>query len=253
MTRARLADQPTPDLDVPSIYRTNLLRADADAFGEACRHAGANAAEAGDLFIVRRADLCEFAVVLAPEEPLATARRALFAGLNALADALAVAAPPEKPILFEWPATIRIDGARVGGARLGWPKQATDDAVPDWLVFSAQVWIDKSAAGEPGLTPGSTDLIEEGFEEPSADRLIESFSRHLMTGFDQWHARGFKAVAETYLARLTKADKAERRGIDGNGDLLIHGTRPGGADRRSLLEGLAALDWFDRATGMPRL
>jgi biotin-(acetyl-CoA carboxylase) ligase len=177
----------------------------------------------------------------------------LFAGLNALADALAAAAPPEKPITFLWPATLAIDGGRIGGGRLGWPEKAAEDAVPDWLVFGAQVWINKSAAGEPGLTPGSTDLTEEGFEEPSAERLVESFARHLMTGFDQWAERGFKAIAENYLARLPKADKAERRGLDGNGDLLVHGKEPGAADRRSLMDGLAALDWFDRQTGMPRL
>ncbi len=67
---------------------------------------------------VGRFDLAEFAVVLEPEEPLKTARRALYAGLTALADALAVHAPPEKPITFDWPDGVRVDGGLVGGARL---------------------------------------------------------------------------------------------------------------------------------------
>src|SRR5262249_40327047 len=72
---------------------------------------------AGTLVYVGRFDLAEFAVVLEPEEPLETARRALYAGLNALADALAVHAPPERPITFDWPDGVRVNGGLVGGGR----------------------------------------------------------------------------------------------------------------------------------------
>jgi hypothetical protein len=248
----RAAREPA-GLDLPSLYTPVSLRGSKDAFAEACRRAGTGEAETGSLFFVRRPDVLEFAVVLAPEEPLATARRAVFAGLNALADALAVAAPPEKPIAFVYPATLLMDGARLGGARLGWPKKAAEDAVPDWLVFAAMLWIDKSAAGEPGLTPGSTDLIEEGFENPDAGALVESFARHLMSWFDTWAERGFRPVGEGYLSRLPKAEKGERRGIDANGDLLVHGKADGPAAREPLVPALQRADWFDPQTRMPRL
>src|SRR5689334_24983331 len=86
-------------LDLPPPFRLITLREVGDAFA----HAVGVAAEegAGTLVHVGRFDLAEFAVVLEPEEPLATARRALYAGLTALADALAVHAPPEKPISFD--------------------------------------------------------------------------------------------------------------------------------------------------------
>ena len=61
---------------------------------------------AGTLVFVGRFDLVEFAVVLEPDEPLRTARRAFYAGMAALADALAAHAPPEKPIAFDWPDAI---------------------------------------------------------------------------------------------------------------------------------------------------
>ena len=85
-----------------------------------------NAAElgAGTLVYVGRFDLAEFAVVLEPDEPLRTARRAFYAGMAALADALAAHAPPEKPIAFDWPDAIRVDGGLVGGGRLAWPDGA---------------------------------------------------------------------------------------------------------------------------------
>ena len=83
-------------LDLPPPFRLVTLREVGDAFA----HAKANAAElgAGTLVFVGRFDLAEFAVVLEPDEPLRTARRAFYAGMAALADALAAHAPPEKPI-----------------------------------------------------------------------------------------------------------------------------------------------------------
>jgi hypothetical protein len=65
-----------------------------DSFAHAMRVAPREGA--GTLVHVGRFDLAEFAVVLEPEEPLRSARRALYAGLAALADALAVHAPPER-------------------------------------------------------------------------------------------------------------------------------------------------------------
>src|SRR5262245_48613566 len=111
-------------LDLPPPFRLVTLREAGDAFA----HAQAIAAEAGagTLVHVGRFDLAEFAVVLEPDEPLRSARRTVYAGLCALADALAAHAPPEKPIAFDWPDAIRIDGGLVGGGRLAWPADADE-------------------------------------------------------------------------------------------------------------------------------
>jgi hypothetical protein len=86
--RTRLRRVSKPALDLPPPFRLVTLREVGDAFA----HAKSVAAEegAGTLVYVGRFDLVEFAVVLEPEEPLKTARRAIYAGLAALADALAV-------------------------------------------------------------------------------------------------------------------------------------------------------------------
>ena len=125
----------TQDIVLPPAFRLVTLREVGDAFA----HARANAADegAGTLVFVGRFDLVEFAVVLEPDEPLRQARRAFYAGMAALADALAVNAPPEKPMHIDWPDAIRIDGGLVGGGRLAWPDNADENEPPEWLVFGA--------------------------------------------------------------------------------------------------------------------
>jgi len=112
--RPRLRTSSRPALDLPPPFRLVTLREVGDAFAHATRVAAEEGA--GTLVYVGRFDLAEFAVVLEPEEPLKTARRALYAGLTALADALAVHAPPERPITFDWPDGVRVDD--LGSGRL---------------------------------------------------------------------------------------------------------------------------------------
>jgi biotin-(acetyl-CoA carboxylase) ligase len=230
-------------LSLPPPYALTTLREGGDAFAHACRHA--DRLGAGSLVWVNRFDVAEFAVVLAPEEPLASARRAFFAGMSALGDAIAFHAPPEKPLTFDWPDAIRIDGGLIGGGRLGWPGGAAEDAVPAWLVFAATVRLWRMEAGEPGVTPLLTALDEEGVEFPDAASLIESAARHLMSHFDSWQAHGFDAVGRAYLERLAVRKAGERRRIDANGDLLLQGYAATAAERAPLVPALSRPAWIE--------
>src|SRR6266513_5815631 len=116
----RLRRSSKPALDLPPPFRLVTLREVGDAFAHATRVAAEEGA--GTLVYVGRFDLAEFAVVLEPTEPLHTARRAFYAGMVALADALRAYAPPNKPVTIDWPDAVRVDGGLVGGGRLGWPK-----------------------------------------------------------------------------------------------------------------------------------
>jgi Biotin/lipoate A/B protein ligase family len=238
-----------PALDLPPPFRLISLREVGDAFAHASSVAALEGA--GTLIHVGRFDLVEFAVVLEPEEPLRTARRALYAGLVALADALAAHAPPERPITFDWPDAVRVDGGLVGGARLAWPGNALEDALADWVVFGAMVRTVAMGEEEPGLHPLSAALDEEGFEDLGSGRLLESFSRHLMSVLDLWQASGFDEVAKSYLARLVPASGL-RRELDENGDLLIRRTGESAIERRSLAHALGQASWLDPQTGGPR-
>ncbi len=238
-----------PGLALPPGFNLVTLREVGDAFAHARAHAVKLGA--GTLVYVGRFDLAEFAVVLEPDEPLRTARRALYAGLAALADALAAHAPPEKPIEFVWPGTIEIDGGVVGGAQLGWP-DTPEHEPPPWLVFGGMIRTVSMAEGDPGLRPLSAALEDEGFDDFGSARLVESFARHLMVHVDGWQGEGFAAVARDYLPRV-KPEKGVSRSIDDNGDLLERRVGKVDVERRKLVPVLQSPPaWLDPATGGPR-
>jgi hypothetical protein len=239
----------TPALSLPPPFSLVTLRESGDAFAHACGIA--EQAGAGTLVWTRRFDVIEFAVVLEPEEALRSARRAFFCGMNALADAVAAHCPPEREVTFIWPDTLLFNGARIGGGRLGWPKRGAEGAVPGWLVFSAMITSAWVGLSDPGSRPTATSLEEEGFHA-DGPALIESFACYLMLSCDTLAERGFDPVADAYLRRLAIRKAGERRGIDANGDLLIHHHARQDAERLALLPALKEPAWLDPSTGMPK-
>jgi biotin-(acetyl-CoA carboxylase) ligase len=235
-------------LDLPPAFRLVTLREVGDAFA----HAKANAAElgAGTLVFVGRFDLAEFAVVLEPDEPLRTARRAFYAGMAALADALVAHAPPEKPIACVWPDAVYVDYGLVGGAQFAW-SDGPEDEPAEWLVFGGMIRTVSMAEGDPGLRPLSAALEEEGFDDLGSGALVEGFARHLMVHVDAWKEYGFSAVAKSYLSRL-EPENGVRRDIDDNGDLLVRRVGKTEVERRRLIPALAVPTWLDPATRGPK-
>ncbi|WP_018260497.1 biotin/lipoate--protein ligase family protein [Methylobacterium sp. WSM2598] len=236
-------------LMLPPPFTLVTLDPPGSAQAEACRRA-ADADAAGTLILSAGERVIEAAVVLAPEEPLRLARRAALIGMGALADALGSHAPPDKPVAVEWPLTLRFDGARLGGGRLAWPEACGEDEVPDWLVFSCMLIASKRHAGDPGLTPDSTSLEEEGFAPETAGPIVESFAQYLMKGLSDLEEDGFAFALARYRAVLAEPP-GERLTIDGHGDALAVG--PEGTRPRPLGEALRAPAWLDPATGAPRL
>jgi biotin-(acetyl-CoA carboxylase) ligase len=237
----------TRALSLPPPFRLVILREVGDAFTHACTHAAELGA--GTLVLVGRFDLAEFAVVLEPDEPLASAWRALYAGMVALADALMTLAPPEKPIAVEWPDAIRVDGGLVGGGRLAWPDGADAAEPPPWLVFGAMIRTVSMAGDHSGLRPLTTALEDEGFGDVGSERLVESFARHLMRVIDHWREAGFAVIADNYISRLERKSGV-RHDIGDSGELLV--TRIGRPiERHRLRLELAAPSWLDPCNGGP--
>ncbi len=244
-------------LDLPPGFDLVALREGGDAFAYAQEIASRRGA--GTLVFVKRFDLVEFAVVLEPDEPLVTARRAFYAGMCAMADSLAVHCPPEKPIVFHWPGAMLFDHGLIGGGRLAWPADAEEDQPPEWLVFGGMMRtavIRNNASGvslEPGTWAVGTALEVEGFEEIDPAALVESFCRHLMVHVDSWAEKGFRRVGREWLVRMPE-DKGVKRGIDGNGDLLVHPLgEPRAVVKQDFVEALAKVEWFDAETREPKL
>ena len=247
-TRTRaLTSEP---IDLPPPFTLVWLRESGDAFGHALNIADESGA--GTLVYVGRFDLAEFAVVLEPNEPLRTARRAFYAGMVALTDALRAYAPPNKEVAIDWPDAIRIDGGLVGGGRLGWPPSSKENEPPRWLVFGAMIRTVAMTDDEPGIHPLASALDQEGFGEAGAIQVTESFARHLMLAIDAWEVDGFDGMAHEFLSRLSRERQVSRR-IDKNGDLVMHRIGVDKTGRRDLKKALAAPSWLDPKRGGLRL
>ena len=204
-------------------------------FAEAQAQAGALGA--GTFFLRRAGGVLAMAVVLEPDEPLAAARRAFLLGIVALADALAAQCPPERPVRLLWPDTILFDKARLGGGRLAVAPGTAEDAVPDWLVFGAELLEARPGLQAPGQHPGSTSLSEEGFAP--TERLIESFASYLMLYVDRWQHEGAESVLNRFLMRIDPPLLKGVRRIEG--DRLVEITPSGGGRRLgALAEALTA-------------
>jgi biotin-(acetyl-CoA carboxylase) ligase len=240
VSRTGFADR---TLDLPPGYNLVALREHGDAFAHACSIAAG--AGAGTLVRVGRYDLVEYAVVLEPNEPLRSARRALFAGMSATAAAIAAHCPPDCEVTFTWPDTVVFDGGVLGGAQLGWPKDCAESEVPAWLVFGVMLRAADMARIDEVQSSAGVSLMGEGFQTVETDAIVESFARHLMRAFDTWNERGFEPMARDYLERLPNSNAGERRGIDLNGDLLV--TLPGknSPQRAGLVDELVKVAWFD--------
>jgi len=230
------------ELVLPSLFTPVRLRELGNAFAHACAIAAESGA--GTLVHVGRFDLAEFALVLEPEEPLRGARRAFYAGMAALTDALIAAAEPETAVNVTWPDAVTVNGGLVGGARLGWPAHAGEDDVPDWLVFGAMIHVASARGDEPGFNPLVTTLEDEGFHTAKVNLIIDRFARHFMVAVDAWRESGFGTVAKTYLSRLPR-ESGVRRDIEDNGDLSVRRTGTEEVERRPLGEGLATPSWLD--------
>lgn len=183
--------------------------------------------------------LLAFAVVLEPEEKLREARLAFFAGMGALADALAAHCAPDKPLRILYPDVITFDVARLGGARLSAAPGCGEEEVPDWMVFSVELIADRDHLPHPGVFPETSSLKEEEFDEPEA--IVEAFASYLMLAFDRWRHQGIDAVIAPYLDRLDPPmPKGARAIVDGD---LVERDPSGETRRIDFLEALAACRW----------
>jgi biotin-(acetyl-CoA carboxylase) ligase len=203
---------------------------------------------AGTLLHGVRGHTLSIAVVLEPDEPLISARRAFFIGMVAIRDALASHCPPERDIRFAWPDTVLYDGARLGGGRMAWPNGCPDREAPAWIVLGIDLIRTRPQLSAGQALLGSISLREEEFFHDA--ELVESFSRHLMRLVSLHEAGEQSEIIDAYIHRL--ADTNGQQSLADNGDLLQH-YPDGRLERRSLIDDLAAMRWLDPKTGEPRL
>ncbi|MFN3628258.1 MAG: biotin/lipoate--protein ligase family protein, partial [Parvibaculum sp.] len=157
---------------------------------------------------------------LETEQPLATARRILYAGMVAIAEAL-MPAPGTGRIILEWPHVILRDGCRIATGRLAWPEGFEDDEVPDWLVFGGTVRTSTRHEKSAQL-PATHARRDAEADDAGAQRFLEAFTRRFLAALATWDEGGFEALARIYL-RYLPIENGERCEIGPTGDLLLYG------------------------------
>ena len=234
-------------LDLPPAFTLITIRESGDAFEHATKRPDK---DAGTLVWARRFQLAEFAVVLEPVEPVAEARLVFFAAMNALADTLAVHCPPEKPVAFDWPDTLLLDGGVLGGGRLAWSDRCGEAETPDWLVFGAMLRTAGHYRTEPGEWTQGVALGEEGIWDVQPAEIVESFTRHLMSALHNWTEFGSRHEVARWMDRLQKPAGSNAY-LDEAGNLCTE--RGGHQDKHQFAEALAKPSWLDPKTGEPWL
>ncbi len=186
------------------------VRGSVSPFAVACEEAGAGRLGAGDVVWSRSTLNADLAIILEPDVPLDKALQMIPLATVACGDCLGALTPPQVAVTFQWPATIRVNGGRLGRIRAAAGNgDINPDTIPDWLVIATKLrlrHVGKSA--EPGHTPDVTALSEEGCPNLTRTELIESYSRHFLTWLNMWQDDGFRPVHSAWLFRAENVNES---------------------------------------------
>jgi biotin-(acetyl-CoA carboxylase) ligase len=167
----------------------------------------AEGADPGTLLWSTGQQVCEGAVVLAPEQPRQASLPVVLIAMLGLGDALGAMVPPMAAVTFGWPDRIEVNGGVVGGVRFACAATETSEAVPDWLVLGFGVAMRDRRTG--GAAPDNlrlTTLADEGCEVLTLD-LLEAFGRHFLSWINRWQEAGVEPVQKAWLSRATGLGK----------------------------------------------
>jgi BirA family transcriptional regulator, biotin operon repressor / biotin---[acetyl-CoA-carboxylase] ligase len=191
----------------PPLLRPFALTPDVRPF-ERCLELAAEGADAGTLLWSVGQDVCESAIVLAPEQPLEPSLPIVLIALLGLGDGLGALVPPMVAVTFGWPDRIEVNGDAVGGVRFACAATAAAEAVPDWLVigFGIAMRGPRRERAAPERSRGTT-LADQGCAEVATIDLLEAFGRHFLSWINRWQEQGVEPVRKAWLSRATGLGK----------------------------------------------
>jgi len=188
------------DLNLPPLL--NPLEV-VEPFETAIRRIRERRSGAGDVFWTAASPTqADFAIVLEPDVSHHNAIEMIPLALIALSDCLAVLLPPQVAVQFRDEQFVTVNAGVAGGVVAAMAKQTAGSDVPDWLVLSVKLGMQRQDdAGDPGLQPDITTLDEEGWQEPGVGEVIETFSRHFLSWMAVWNDDGFEPIVRAWKFR----------------------------------------------------
>lgn len=184
---------------------------------------GCNESRVGDL---------RCALVLRPEDPLQVAAQLGLVAAVSLGHAIAERVSPLTELHYGWPSDVLLNHGKA--ARLALSAAPADAGVPQWIVLGVDVNL-QSAQDIQGTETAS--VCQEGAVALSSARLLEDFSKHLLSWIDRWANDGFMPIRRVWLARawgLHKSFEFQGRGgpihgtfedLDDDGGLMLETTQ----------------------------
>ena len=167
----------------------------------------AEGADAGTLLWRADQEVCESAVVLAPEQPRQASLPVILIAMLALGDGLGAMVPPMVALTFGWPDRIEVNRGVVGGVRFACAATASAEAVPDWLVIGLGIALrGRGTAAVPPDRLRRTTLADEGCDVLALD-LLEAFGRHFLSWINRWQEEGLEPIRKAWLRRATGLGK----------------------------------------------
>ena len=234
----------------PPLLRPFAVTPDRHPF-ERCLELAVEGAEAGTLLWSIGQDVCEGAIVLAPEQPLEPSLPIVLIASLGLADGLGALVPPIVAVTFGWPDRIEVNGGVVGGVRFACAATESAEAVPDWLVIGFGIAM---RGRTDDATHGGfrrTTLADEGCGEVMTIDLLEAFSRHFLGWINRWQESGVEPVQKAWLSRATGLGKPIEVRL---GDQVREGTFEGLTETgalRLVKDGVAHTIALDEAMRVP--
>ncbi|MCI4665372.1 MAG: biotin/lipoate--protein ligase family protein [Neomegalonema sp.] len=198
-------------LNLPPLLTDIAVTGDVDPF-LAAEAAARDGIDAGAVFWALREDRMEAALVLAPEQPLRDALPVLFAGQQALTDAIGALGPAEIAAHWAWPDVFLLNGAAAGRLRVS---TDTDnlDATPRWLILALSLRRLPPEDIEPGERPDETSLAAEGLGDLAIRDLVSAWARHALYWITTHQNEG--------LAPLMREWRGRAHGADGEVELTL--------------------------------
>lgn len=227
-------DRRVPPLDLPPILAGRAAPSADDAHRTAIRQASLGQSGAGDLWWSADQAKVAFSIVLEPSVGRARCYEMLPLVMVAFAEALGALSPPEVAVQHRWPATILVNGADAGRARLALAADDGPDGLPRWSAVGLEIALALPVEGpEPGFDLQRTTLAEEGCGAITGRELIEVTARHFLAWLDAWEQEGFAPVHRQWTfawadnardLRVAAGDgtiRGQALGIDEHGGLLL--------------------------------